>query len=190
MPPALQGETTYGRDYRVGSALHALCDEYAGSSLLVNHHDRKASATDFVASVSGTNGLAGAADTVIVLNRARHETTGVLKVTGRDVAEDEYAVTFTGGAVWALDGTDLESAASTAQQNRMTAGLGDRSAEVAAFVLARPGGARAADLVTALGLDRNSASTYLARLAEAGRIERASRGLYVPPGYKRYDCYE
>lgn len=69
MPPALQGETSYGRDYRIGSVLHGLCDAHPGAALLVNHHDRKASAEDFVAAVSGTNGLAGAADTVIMLAR-------------------------------------------------------------------------------------------------------------------------
>jgi hypothetical protein len=181
MPPALQGETTYGRDYRIGSALHALCDDSPGSSLLIPHHDRKAGASDFVATVSGTNGLAGAADTVIVLARERHEATGVLKVTGRDVAEDEYALTFTDGGVWALDGADLEAAAAKAQQGRVTSGLGDRSAEVAAFVLARPQGVRATDVATALGLEGNIVNTYLARLAKAGRIVRASRGLYTPP---------
>lgn len=181
MPPALAGETTYGRDYRIGSTLHALCDERPGSSLLIPHHDRKAGASDFVATVSGTNGLAGAADTVIVLARERHEATGVLKVTGRDVAEDEYALTFTDGGVWALDGADLEAAAAKAQQDRVTSGLGDRSAEVAAFVLARPQGVRAADVTKVLEISDHTARTYLARLAEAGRIARASRGLYTPP---------
>lgn len=128
--------------------------------------------------MSGTNGLAGAADTVIVFARERHQATGVLKVTGRDVREDEYALTFTDGAEWALDGHDLEAASAKAQQDRVTSGLGDRSLDVAAFVLARPQGVRAADVVTALGLDRNTVGTYLSRLADAGRIVRASRGLY------------
>jgi RecA-family ATPase len=67
MPPALLGESTYQRDYRIGSALKRLVDSRPGSALLVNHHDRKASSDDFVDAVSGTHGLAGAADTVMVL---------------------------------------------------------------------------------------------------------------------------
>lgn len=181
MPPALAGETTYGRDYRIGSKLHALCDEHAGASLLINHHDRKASASDFVASVSGTNGIAGACDTILVLVRQRHETSGVLKVTGRDVPEDEYALAFKDGVVWTLDGADLAAASAKADKDRVTTGLGDRSVEVAAFVLARPNGTRASEVAAALDLDKNTASTYLARLADAGRIVRASRGLYTPP---------
>lgn len=180
MPPAVHGETTYSRDYRIGSTLQRLCDEYPGTSLLVNHHDRKAASDDFVGSVSGTNGLAGAADTVIVLNRARYSTTGLLKVTGRDVAEEEYALTFTQGSVWALDGANLEEAAAKAGQERATAGLGDRSSEVAAFVITRPNGVRAADVSGSLGIDEHTARTYLGRLVTAGRIERPTRGLYTP----------
>jgi RecA-family ATPase len=87
MPPALTGESSYQRDYRIGTTLKRIADEHAGMTLLTNHHDRKANADDFVDSVSGTHGLAGAADTVIVLTRSRHETSGLLRVTGRDVPE-------------------------------------------------------------------------------------------------------
>jgi len=80
-------------------------------TLLVNHHDRKAAAEDFVDSVSGTHGLAGAADTVIVLTRSRHETGGLLRVTGRDVAEGEYALRFVDGSTWDLDGPRPRDAA-------------------------------------------------------------------------------
>jgi hypothetical protein len=79
-------------------------------TLLTNHHDRKAAADDFVDSVSGTHGLAGAADTVIVLTRARHATSGLLKVTGRDVPEGEYGVRVANGYAWDLDGVDLGEA--------------------------------------------------------------------------------
>ncbi|MQA78095.1 MAG: AAA family ATPase [Streptosporangiales bacterium] len=176
MPPALQGETTYSRDYRIGSTLKRLADDHPGACLLVNHHDRKAASEDFVDAVSGTNGLAGAADSVLVVSRARGETTGVLRVTGRDAPEGEYAVTFD-DAVWTLDGEDLDAAARRAREARVTAGLGDRSAEVVAFVGKNPDGVRARDVEAALGDD---ARRYLARLVDAGRLRRASRGLYTP----------
>jgi hypothetical protein len=177
MPPAMSGESAYQRDYRVGSTLKRLTDECPGSSLLVNHHDRKADADDFVDSVSGTHGLAGAADTVVILTRKRHEAAGMLKVTGRDVAEGEYAVTFGNGASWTLDGDDLVEAAQHAAQLRATAGLGDRSADIIAYVGEHPEGVRAAEVSEVLGLD---ARRYMARLVEAGRLLRPSRGLYTP----------
>lgn len=177
MPPALAGESSYQRDYRIGGQLKRLCDEHPGLTLLVNHHDRKAGSEDFVDSVSGTNGLAGAADTIIVLTRPRQESSGVLKVTGRDVPEGEYALKFEQGSAWSLDGPTLEVAALNAQESRMSAGLSDRSAEVIAFVSQHPEGVRASEVEQKLGAD---ARRYLARLVESGRLHRAKRGLYTP----------
>lgn len=178
MPPALPGESAYARDYRVGSALKRLCDERPGACLLVNHHDRKAEAADFVDSVSGTHGLAGAADTVVILSRERHEKAGLVMVTGRDVPEGEYAVKFSDAGAWTLDGRTLADAAATATQRRVTAGIGDRSADILSFVGDHEGGVRAAEVEKAFGAD---ARRYLARLTDSGRLTRPSRGLYVLP---------
>src|ERR1700677_2927422 len=106
MPPAIPGESAYQRDYRVGSALKRIADDNPGLSVVVLHHDRKAASEDFVDSVSGTHGLAGSADTVVVLARKRQSNEGVLMVTGRDVEENEYALTMQ-DAAWRLDGADL-----------------------------------------------------------------------------------
>jgi hypothetical protein len=180
MPPALQGESSYQRDYRIGTALKRLADQHPGTTLLVNHHDRKAGAEDFVDSVSGTHGLAGAADTVIVLSRPRHEQAGRLKVTGRDVAEGEYAVRFREGAAWTLDGPDLAAAAQRARDARVTAGLGDRSTELVELVGHHPEGVTPGQVAAALGIERRTARVYLARAVEGGRLRRPRRGLYAP----------
>lgn len=182
MPPALMGESSYQRDYRIGSALKRLADDHPGSSLLTNHHDRKAQSEDFVDSVSGTHGLAGAADTVVVLNRGRHETSGLVKVTGRDVIEGEYCVTFDGGGFWQLDGGSFEVAAKNATLRRVTSGVGDRMADVIELVSENPAGVSPADVASALGLDPKQAQIYLARAVSAGRLRRPSRGLYTPVG--------
>lgn len=178
MPPALVGESSYGRDYRVGGVLKRLADEHSGSAVLTNHHDRKAHSDDFVDRVSGTNGLAGAADTIVVLARERHETSGLVSVTGRDVAEGEYAVTFDGRrGLWTLEGGGLAAAAARATQRRMTEGLDSRSLAVVAYVEEHPKGVRWGDVKRDLGEEE---ARYLSRLHEAGRIARPSRGLYVP----------
>jgi RecA-family ATPase len=176
MPPALPGESAYSRDYRVGNALRALCDQHPGMALVVNHHDRKAEADDFVDTVSGTHGLAGAADTVIVLTRSRYETAGLLKVTGRDIREAEYALEFKDGYYWQLDGANLEEAASCAREARLRGGVSDRSAEIIAYVAANPPHVRSAEVEEKFGQD---ARRYLKRLADSGRLRRLSRGLYT-----------
>jgi AAA domain len=179
MPTAAMGETTYQRDYRIGSELKALADEHGGTSLLVNHHDRKAASDDFVDAVSGTHGLAGAADTIVVLARPRGEPAGVLKVTGRDVDEAEYAVVLTRHG-WMLDGATLEEAARNAAQAKATAGVGDRMAEIIALVGQHPEGIGPTAIGLLLGLDPSTAGKYLARAYDGDRIGKTGRGLYTP----------
>src|SRR5829696_6025727 len=180
LPPAQLGESPYQRDYRVGTALKRIVDDLPGMTLLVNHHDRKANADDFVDAVSGTHGLAGAADTIIVLARDRQEASGLLKVTGRDVAEGEYAVRFLDGAVWELHGQDLEVAREKAQTVRATTGVSDRMLDVVLYAYEHPEGIRRGELAKALDLDPRQASVYLSRAVTAGRLKRVERGLYMP----------
>ena len=179
LPPASTGETSYSRDYRIMSELKAVADAFPGAALLMNHHDRKLLSADFVDSVSGTNGIAGAADTVLVLTRPREEAAGLLQITGRDVTEGAYALTFSQGT-WGLDGGGLDEAAAKAAQRRAVAGLGDRSADIAELVAAHPDGVQAAEVAAALGMDRDMAGKYLRRLADKGRVIKAARGVYAP----------
>jgi hypothetical protein len=175
MPPALQGESTYQRDYRVGGSLKRIVDLYPGAALVVNHHDRKADSEDFVDSVSGTHGLAGAADTVVVIARGRYDPSGLIRVTGRDVLEGEYAVRFT-GSTWTLDGGTFDASAAKAREVRAKGNLGDRSLDILAFVAGHPDGARTADVQQKFGDD---ARMYLSRLVKAGRLYRPRRGFYA-----------
>jgi hypothetical protein len=129
----------YQRHYKVASRLKEICDNRPGMALTGLHHYRKAAAEDFVESVSGTNGLAGGADTIVVISRPRNETQGLLKVTGRDVVEGEYAVTIKDGT-WTLMWDTLNESAEAAVTLRATANLGDRQAEILRFVNKHPEG--------------------------------------------------
>jgi hypothetical protein len=99
------GMSAYDADYAAVGRAKRLADHYGVAVVLV-HHVRKAASEDFLAEVSGTNGIAGAADTTLVLKRARGQADGVLHVTGRDVDESEYALKFnpTAGMWHLLDG--------------------------------------------------------------------------------------
>jgi hypothetical protein len=83
----------YDADYHAMATLKDLADRWRVPFLVV-HHVRKQSAEDFLDTVSGTHGLAGAADAVLVLKRSRGSAEAVLNVTGRDVEEAEYALNF------------------------------------------------------------------------------------------------
>jgi hypothetical protein len=178
-PPAAIGESAYQHDYRVGSALKRAVDAHPGAALITIHHDRKAASEDFVDAVSGTHGLAGAADSIVVLARRRGDSTAVLKVTGRDVVENEYALDLADGA-WRLAGHTLDDAAGEALTRRATESISDRSADVLAQVNACPDGVSPSIVATKLGLDGKTVGTYLGRLADAGRVRKVGRGKYFP----------
>ena len=177
MPASTPGESAYQRDYRIGSGLKRLTDGHPGSTLLVVHHTRKAEGADWMDSTSGTQGLNGSADFTVSLTRSRNESEAVLRVTGRDVRENEYAMTADDGH-WRLAGTSLTEAAQAALNLRATTGLGDRAAEVVAYVNEHPTGVRAKDVADSVGIPEKDAGTYLLRAEKAGRISRVARGLY------------
>lgn len=182
MPPAGPGESAYQRDYRVAGRLKRICDTHPGVALLVLHHDRKAQSDDFVDGISGTNGIAGAADTVIVVTRPRNEERALLKVTGRDVVENEYEASVSAGR-WTLTGGTLTAAAEAARITRVTdvgGLLGDQSAAILRLIAERPDGVRASEVSEDTGMTVDNARRYLTRLADAQRIVRSGRGLYKP----------
>lgn len=179
--PAVGGETTYERDYKVAGGLKALADAHPGSSIIVVHHTRKSERSDFVDAVSGTQGIAGAADTVLVLRRARGETTGTLSATSRDTKEGEYRINLDGVGRWTLEGRSLEAAAEAEQTAKATAGVGDRMTDVIEAVHRFPEGISAKDLKILLtNMDPGDVDTYLSRAHSKGRIRRIKRGLYAP----------
>lgn len=112
-PSGTQG-TQYGLDYDVLSKLKAVADEM-GVCLLVVHHLRKADSEDVHDCVSGTQGIAGAADGSLVLVRQRGGDTATLHVTGRDMPEAELGLKFDGHN-WTFAGSAEEVKAS-AEQN-------------------------------------------------------------------------
>ncbi|BCW59589.1 AAA family ATPase [Arthrobacter sp. StoSoilB20] len=180
MPSAVAGETQYDRDYRVMGALKRLADDNPGSSVIIVHHTRKMDGADFLDAVSGTQGIAGAADTILLLKRSRHETQAQLQVTSRDAAEGEYILEQAGTGKWVLAGGSRAEAAKAATDAKTTDGVNDRMAEVIQLVNRYPEGMKAKDVATLLHLEDSTARVYLRRAFEAGRISNPSRGLYTP----------
>lgn len=174
-----RGDDPYLADYHAGVALKNVIDAFPGSALLGVHHTRKASSDDFVDDLSGTLGLAGSADYVLVLRRQRNSTDATLLVTGRDAPEGEYAFTVQQGS-WELAGDGLAQAADEARIRRDALRLGDRALEVLAIVNTRAPARHttAADVADALGIDADQARVYLNRLAKADRISKTGLGVY------------
>ncbi|ALD13132.1 AAA family ATPase [Clavibacter capsici] len=190
MPSANSGETSYERDYRIAGLLKAAADSVPGGSVVVVHHTRKADSTDFLDSVSGTQGLAGAADSILAITRERNTPTATLRVTSRDAAEGEYQMRLDDAGRWTLDGDDLTTAARSAQTTRATANLNDRSAEIVTKLQDHPEGIKARDLALLVNIGPEQIATYLSRLARANRIQQLARGLYGPLPIPPVTCVE
>ncbi|GAB3075401.1 hypothetical protein GCM10027053_46390 [Intrasporangium mesophilum] len=180
LPAAIQGETQYQRDYRVAATLKRLADAHPGSTVLCVHHTRKMTATDWMDTTSGTQGLNGAADFTISVSRERNSEEAVLRVTGRDVPEGEYAVIVGSGKLWTLDGNNLTDAATSVRTRRVSEGLGERSVEILHLVAEHPEGIGPTEVALAVGMEAKHAGEYLRRLHEAGRILKLGRGKYFP----------
>lgn len=167
--PAPQGVSQYDADYVAVGYAKRIADHY-GIAVVLVHHVRKAGADDFLTEVSGTNGIAGAADATLVLKRARGQADGILHVTGRDVDEAEYALKFqaASGAWQMLDGPASDHT------------IGDTRAAILRYVRENPG-VRPRDIVAALpDIDADTVRRYCSRMAEAGQLTKGAGGRYYP----------
>jgi hypothetical protein len=83
----------YDNDYRVLAAMQKLAHS-RGIALVFITHLRKQHSNDPYEQVTGSTGITGAADAIWLLTRGRGDSTGILRITGRDVEEKELAVHF------------------------------------------------------------------------------------------------
>jgi len=81
----------YQDEYHAVEGLQALANTYRVAILII-HHTRKLEANDYLGSVSGTHGLTGCADGVMILTAKRNKQEGLLQVTGRDLVEDDQEI--------------------------------------------------------------------------------------------------
>ncbi len=165
-PPKKGNQDSYSADYDAISPLQ----KYAGEhrlAIVVVHHVRKAEAEDPLEAVSGTNGLTGAADTILVLNR----TTDGPKLygRGRDIEEIEKALKFDKG-VWSVLGNADEVKRSD-QRRQILEVLTD------ATMAMTPD-----DISKAVGMKINNVNYLLRALVKAGDAEKVGYGQYKLQG--------
>jgi hypothetical protein len=164
----------YPEDYAAISGLQKLASKYNVGIILV-HHDRKSEADDIFDTVSGTLGLTGAADTILIMKRQAGAVT--LYVRGRDIEEAEMAMQFDKSSCrWSILGTAAEVHRSS-----------ERAAVLKALETAGVDGLSVAEIMTATGSqNRHAMDSLLFKMLEAGEITRPKRGLYsIPQGNRK-----
>jgi hypothetical protein len=115
-PTEQHGFGTYERDYHgVQEMLRMAAQRHI--ALLVVHHTRKLEAHDAMQTISGSFGLTGGVDGMLLLRRGRGQDNAVLHVTGRDVEEQALALRWDNAATrWSIVGTVAEVTHSTARK--------------------------------------------------------------------------
>ena len=86
-PPAGKNDRIYDTDYAVGRPFLALAAKYHIAVVLV-HHTNKSKSEDDLDTISGSQGLAGGVDNILVLKRGRASSEAILYVTGRDIEQE------------------------------------------------------------------------------------------------------
>jgi RecA-family ATPase len=164
-----KNEGVYADDYAAVGAFKTLADKH-NVPFLVVHHLRKEAAGDPLESVSGTAGITGSADTILVLKREPKDAFAVLYVRGRDVPEAEIAMQFDEATGKWLRLTGADDFRRSKERNailRVLIELGEAMSP--------------AEIAEAIGKPRSSGSVrmLLSRMRKAGELMRRDDGKYA-----------
>jgi AAA domain/Primase C terminal 2 (PriCT-2) len=164
--PNNKDKSTYDADYAAVKELRDLALKY-GIAIILVHHLRKAEADDPFDTVSGTLGLTGAVDTVMILRRDTRGT--ILHAKGRDLVEIEKAISFDAGTCsWTIVG-DADATRKSAERTTIVAALEEAGTEPLS-----PN-----QIAGAVGMKPVNVKKMLARLVADSVIKKASYGKYV-----------
>lgn len=115
-----------------------------GITILLVHHTRKTVADDPFEMVSGSTGITGVADQILLLRRTRGKPSGSLLIAGRDIEDQEIPLTFDDTVPWwKLAGAEEQERLSDERQEVFQVLLEDggrMSAQAVADVLDKPRG--------------------------------------------------
>ncbi|MCB0978947.1 MAG: AAA family ATPase [Acidimicrobiales bacterium] len=165
-PIVVTSESTYSADYRAAGEWKTLADEF-GVAVVVVHHTRKAGSEDFLDTVSGTNGLAGAADAIIVMRRSRGSADAEMHLTGRDVREATYAMRFDDetGAWKLLDGPASDYSTTDERRRILTA-------------LREHGPATPKTIAERTGISHDTVKHLVRKMVDADQLDTDGSGTY------------
>jgi AAA domain len=157
-------QSQYAGDYEALASLHAVAAEFQ-LSVLVLHHQRKAGAEDLIDTVSGTLGIGGALDSVLVLGRDDDDGR-FLYGRGRDLEEFNIAVKLDEHCRWQNLGPKTERPASVEREQVIAA-------------MRKHGGPMHVDKIArALGREKDSIKMLISRMHKAGELQRIGAGTY------------
>jgi hypothetical protein len=164
--PNRKDTSTYDADYAAVKELRNLALKY-GIAIVLVHHLRKAEADDPFDTISGTLGLTGAPDTIMILSRDTRGTK--LHAKGRDLIEIEKAAKFDPETcTWVILG-DAEAVLKSSERTAIVAALEEAGTEPLT-----PN-----QIASTCGAKPVNVKKMLARLLADGVVKKASYGKYI-----------
>ncbi|HSN11770.1 MAG TPA: AAA family ATPase [Propionibacteriaceae bacterium] len=144
---------------------HAFAAKYDVALLGVTHTNQMKleEGDDWFNKISGTTGIIGTADSVMLLDVKRGENEGMLRIEGRDMDPTEYAVRKV-GPWWQ-------------QTSQVRGKRGDLSVAIGDYVI-QMGEVTTAEVAEHFGISVQKASQYLGRVRRAGAISTVKRGVW------------
>ena len=158
----------YSEDYDTVSEIKKLADKYDVPFLIIHHLKKAKENEDWINEFSGSQGIAGAADTLFSLKRSRTQAVGILHRTGRDVEEKDFAMTLDGFG-WTLQG----------EAEKFT--MPEWKRQILDF-LKEHDTVTPAELATAYNLTPKTAQKNLRKLLQEGGIRKTGYGTYSMNG--------
>lgn len=161
-----ENDGIYEADYKALEDIQQLAIN-RGVAIVLVHHVRKMDADDPIDTVSGSTGLTGAADTILVLNR---DATGMVTLygRGRDIEEIETVIEFdTSECVWRIIG-DAKLARLSDERKAVLQALEDAGGSLSPKAIAE-----------ATDLPYQNIRKLLGSMAKSGEVRKEGRGQYV-----------
>jgi hypothetical protein len=163
--PKGKDQTQYDADYQAVKQLRDLANQH-GIAIVLVHHLRKQDADDAFDTVSGTLGLTGSVDTVLVLRRDGKGST-VLHGRGRDLTEIEKAMFFNKNAcTWIIQG-DIDEVRQSNQRMTVLTTMSQIGAP-----------ASPKEIADIADMKSNNVTKLLARLVTEGAVHKLHHGKY------------
>ena len=164
--------SAYSADYEALITLHELATE-AMISILVLHHQRKLGADDLIDTLSGTLGLGGAVDSVLILGKEhrkgrkdRESDNKFLWGRGRDLEEFSVSVKQNGKGRWDVLGPTREAQPT------------EERADIISVLASFEGNMSISEIAKACHSDYDNVKNLLSKLHAEGHVERVRRGIY------------
>lgn len=165
-------QSAYQDDVAALRPLHALANE-KGFAIVVVHHVRKMEAEDPLDQVSGTTGLAGTADTILVLDR-RADTGLTLRGRGRDLENEiDLAMNF-----------DRETCRFSIRGDANEVKRSTERSLILSALKGAPDGMSPQEVAAETGMNRSNVKVLLPKMVKAGEAMKAKgRGCYLHPDF-------